>query len=124
MISYERANRPIPRFDTVRRVPPRYRYVLPLDIIKRHRCLVLGSAHGVLTVAVTDTENRSLIDTLEKLTGHRIFTVLIEPTRMQMLIERLERSSIPRYTRQALGRPCYLHRVQLTAIVWTLSNIK
>lgn len=122
MLSYERANRPVPRFNAVRRVPTCYQYVLPLGVIKRHQCLVLGSARGVFTVAMTVEGDAALVNNLERFLGQRIFTVLVEPARMRMLIERLERFYIRRYEKQMVGRPCYLHSVQLTAIVQSLSR--
>ena len=116
------SSRPIPTLAAVRWVPTRYQHILPLEVIKRHQCLVLGSARGMLTVAIADARNTQLTDTLEKFTGHRIFMVLIEPARMRVLIERLERDSSRRGTRWKMAvRPCYLHRVQLQALVSHIS---
>ena len=117
------SSRPIPTLAAVRWVPTRYQHILPLEVIKRHQCLVLGGARGVLTVAIADTRDRPLVDALEKFTGRRIFTVLIDPVSMRILIERLERDSSRRGTRQkSLVRPCYLHRVQLRALVNYIST--
>ena len=124
MVINDLADGPIPRLDAVRRVPTRYQYVLPLEVIKRHQCLVLGAARGVLTVAITDTADRPLIHALEKYTGRHIFTVLIEPARMRILIERLERCYTRRNAKRTVGRPYYLHRVQLHAIVQALFSIR
>lgn len=81
----------IPQFYILRRVPTRYRQVLPLTIMKRFRCIVVGSAPGVLTVAITDRYNTTILESLKKFTGQAIFPVLIDPTRMQLLIQRIER---------------------------------
>lgn len=85
---------------------------------------MVGSSRGVLTVAITDIRDRSLIDTLEKLTGRQIFMVLIEPARMRMLIKRLERSHDRRCNKQTVGRPYYLHSMQLSAIARMTFNAK
>ncbi|SRR5438132_5910155 len=81
----------IPELFVLRRVPMRYRRILPLILMKRLQCIVVGSAPGVLTVAITDRQNTSAIDSLRRLTGQAIFPVLIDPTRMRLLIQRIER---------------------------------
>ena len=53
--------------------------------------MVVGSAQGVLTVAITDRQNTSAIESLRKITGQAIFPVLIDPDRMRLLIQRIER---------------------------------
>jgi len=107
---------PIPRLDTLRRVPSRYHRILPLELMKHYQFLVVGAARGTLTVAITDSRYTSMIILLEKLTGRPIFATLIEPARMRMLIERIERCQYRRYKR-LLGRPYYLHRVTLHATI-------
>ena len=69
----------------------RYRRMLPLTFMKRFQCIVVGSAQGVLTVAITDQQNTSVIESLRSITGRAIFPVLIDPTRMRLLIQRVER---------------------------------
>lgn len=81
----------IPEMFVLRRVPMRYRHILPLILMKRLQCIVVGSAPGVLTVAITDRQNTSAIDSLRRFTGQAIFPVLIDPTRMRLLIQRIER---------------------------------
>jgi hypothetical protein len=88
---YVRAS-PIPRFVTVRRVPVRYQYLLPLDFMQRCRCVVLGSAPGTLTIAVVDPDNKPLLHTLKLLTGCNIFLVTVDEVRMRILLQRLERT--------------------------------
>lgn len=107
---------PIPRLDTIRRVQTRYQRILPLELMKRYQCIVVGSARGVLTIAITDTGQSPLIASLKHLTGKPIFTVLIEPARMRMMIERIERCQ-HRKKKKLLGHPSYLHHVQLRAIM-------
>jgi len=81
----------IPQLYVLRRVPLRYRRMLPLSIMKRFQCIVVGSAQGVLTVAITDQQNTSVIESLREITGQAIFPVLIDPDRMRLLIQRIER---------------------------------
>ena len=81
----------IPQLYVLRRVPMRYRRMLPLPIMKRFQCIVVGSAQGVLTVAITDRQNTPVIESLREITGRAIFPVLIDPDRMRLLIQRIER---------------------------------
>lgn len=81
----------IPRLNDVRRVPVRYQRVLPLSVIKRYQCVVLGGSAHTLTVGITERENEALLDLLQVLTGATIFPVLVEPGRMRLLITRMER---------------------------------
>ena len=75
--------------------------------------MVVGSAQGVLTVAITDRQNTTAIESLRKITGQAIFPVLIDPDRMRLLIRRIERSEQNRQafsstTRQAREQAYYL----------------
>lgn len=81
----------IPRLNDVRRVPVRYQRVLPLSVIKRYQCVVLGGSANILTVGITERDNEALLDLLQVLTGATIFPVLVEPKRMHLLIARMER---------------------------------
>ena len=101
----------IPQLYVLRRVPTRYRRMLPLTIMKRFQCIVVGSAQGVLTVAITDRQNTSVIESLRRITGQAIFPVLIDPNRMRLLIQRIERyeqvfSARTQYAREQVY---YLH---------------
>ena len=82
---------PIPQFRDLRRIPTRYQHMLPLSVMKRYQCVVIGSAQGVLTVAITNRRDTSIIETLARLTGHPIFPVWVKPTDMRLLIQRIER---------------------------------
>jgi hypothetical protein len=82
---------PIPYLGALRRAPMRYRHILPLTIIKRYQCLVVGAAKGKLTVAIASRRNMEVIEFLGRYTGKTIFPVLVDPSRMQLLIQRIER---------------------------------
>src|SRR5690242_17868462 len=82
---------PIPQLGTLRRVPIRYRRILPLTIMKQYQCIIVGAERGILTVAIADRQNKSVIELLSKYTGQAIFPVLIESDRMRLLIRRIER---------------------------------
>src|SRR5438270_2280631 len=79
-----------PRFDTLRWVPVRYRRLLPLSVMKRYQCIVIGAAQGRLTVAMTAPLDWSIIELLQRLTRCTIFPVLIAPERMRQLIRHIE----------------------------------
>jgi hypothetical protein len=104
----------IPQLYVLRRVPMRYRRMLPLTIMKHFQCIVVGSAQGVLTVAITDQQNTSVIESLRSITGQAIFPVLIDPTRMRLLIQRVERyeqyrQALSARKRDAREQAYYLH---------------
>ena len=107
---------PIPRLDTIRRVPSRYHRILPLELMKNKQFIVVGAAPDTLTVAITSQEQRPVIESLQRLTGRSIFPVFVDPARMRLLLDRVERCE-RRKRGQLLGRPCYLHRIQLQGIV-------
>src|SRR5215831_13639768 len=81
---------PIPNFAALRRVPMPYRSTLPLELMKRYQCLVVGAAKGALTVAITDLQDKSVLELLSAVTGCAIFPVWIHPARMQLLLRRIE----------------------------------
>ena len=110
------SNGTLPRLSGIRRVPTRYSRMLPLTLMKRWQCTVLGAAGGVLTVAISDSQQAATAAPLEILTGRRIFFVLVDPPRMRLLISRLERYEHHK-CREALGCPFYLHRLQLHAFM-------
>ncbi len=119
----------IPQLYVLRRVPTRYRRMLPLTIMKRFQCIVVGSAQGVLTVAITDRQDTSVIESLRSITGQAIFPVLIDPTRMRLLIQRVERyeqyrQAFSARTRDAREQVYYLHmkrQFQVSSIVILLA---
>jgi len=81
----------IPRFSDLRRVPTSYQRILSLKAMRQYRCVIVGAAQGMLTLAITDTRAMSFIDFLSKITKRSIFLVLVEPGRMDLLLQRLER---------------------------------
>lgn len=83
----------IPRLNALRRVPARYRSVLPLPVMKRYQCLVIGGADGMLTVAISDRLDKRVLTSLRYMTGQAIFPVFVDSTRMRLLIQRLERNA-------------------------------
>src|SRR5436309_1764839 len=63
----------IPRLHRLRRVPRQYWYCLPLQVMKRHQCIVIGGEPGILTVAVADGRRTHIFTYLRLLTGCAIF---------------------------------------------------
>ncbi len=86
----------IPHLFVLRRVPMRYYRILPLRVMKKFQCIVVGSAPGVLTVAITNRQSTVVIESLKKFTGQSIFPVLIDPAKMRLLIQRIERNEYRR----------------------------
>src|ERR1700682_2848418 len=105
----------IPRFDTLRWISIRYRRILPLSVMKRYQCIVVGAAPGRLTVAITDQRDTSVIALISRSTARTIFPVLIHPVKMRLLIHRIERDE--RYQRNTQRRPYYQNRCQIHLMV-------
>jgi hypothetical protein len=105
----------IPQFSTLRRVPEPCRQVLPLRVMKRYQCVVVGTARGILTVAITDQHNTSILNPLGKLTGCSIFPVLVNPARMRLLLQRLEGSEQRR--NKAFRHSSFLYPRQVHSMV-------
>src|SRR6266568_7612700 len=103
-----------PRFDSLRWVPVRYRRILPLSVMKRYQCIVIGAAQGRLTVAITDPLDLSIIELLQRLTKRTIFPVLIAPERMRQLIQHIEYCE---QHKKRVMRLCYQPRLQIRAWV-------
>jgi hypothetical protein len=95
----------MPRLHDVRRVAVRYQRMLPLTVMKKHQCVVLGATQHMLTVGIIERKDRYWIQTMQTLTGMIIFPVLVEPERMRLLIGRIERYQ--RF-RQRYSRAAYL----------------
>ena len=53
LIDYELQGTIIPRLWTLRRIPGRYRHLLPVAVMKRYQCVVVGGEGSILTVAIT-----------------------------------------------------------------------
>lgn len=88
----------LPRLPGVRRVPERYRQLLPVAFMKRYQCVVVGATRRALTVAIADPSKVRVCHTISKLTGYATFPVLVEPEKVRLLVKRIERSSQVRYT--------------------------
>ena len=121
----------IPQLFVLRRVPMRYYRVLPLTVMKKFQCIVVGSAPGVLTVAITNRQNTLIIESVKKFTGQSIFPVLIDTTKMKLLIQRIERNEFRRNAfhlrvkRSARKLDYYQYsmlRLQVYSIVMLLSS--
>ena len=95
-----------PRFDTLRRVSLRYRRLLPLSVMKRYQCVVVGATREELCVAFSARPSRSVIGMLRIATGCRVFPVLTEPARIRLLIHRIE---LYEQHGHALNWPYYTH---------------
>ena len=126
------AGNPIPQLSELRRAPLRYRHILPLTIMKRYQCIVVGEAKGTLTIAITDTQTMEVIEVLRRYTGKTIFPVLIDPKRMLLLIQRIERrercgGNLTSKRNQAQGTACYLHtlrRLQISSMLMLITSQK
>lgn len=84
----------LPRLRDIRHVRARYCAMLPLSIMKRYRCVVIGAARGVLTVAVTLPYHPRLVEMLALYTGSLIFPVCVQSARMDLLLRRVERRQL------------------------------
>ncbi|MBA2286360.1 MAG: hypothetical protein H0W02_12830 [Ktedonobacteraceae bacterium] len=80
-----------PCFYSLRRVPIPYRQILPLSLLKRYQCVVVGIADGMLTLAAADELLMKDLEVLSELTHSTIFLVLAPPARIPLLIHRVER---------------------------------
>lgn len=81
----------IPRLNDIRRVPVRYHRIIPLSVMKRYQCAVVGKTSRMLTVGMTEGQNDALVHLLQVLTGLSVFPVFVEPERMRLLIAKIER---------------------------------
>ena len=109
----------IPQYSDLRRLPMCYQHILPLEVMKRYHCAVVGSAQGVLTVAITNERDTSLIETLTRLTGRPIFPVWVSPARMRLHIQRMECWEHRR--NQMLRLPHFLSSFQIHTIAVVLT---
>lgn len=105
----------IPQYSNLRRVPGRFRQVLPLNVIKQCQCVVVGDARGVLTVAISEQQDISVLDGLSKLTGRTIFPVSVSPVRIRLLIQRIENNK--RNTGKASRKTSSLQPLFIHALV-------
>jgi hypothetical protein len=114
----------IPQYSNLRRVPDCFRRALPLNVMKQCQCVVVGCARGVLTVAISDQQDISVLDTLNKLTGRTIFPVLVSPVRMRLLIQRIEnykRNQGKAFKERSSLDPLYVHAL-VTPVTYMEKN--
>ena len=107
---------PLPNFKSIRRVPTRYEHMLPLSLMLRYQCIVVGTARNALTLAISDEQQGQSVEKLERLMGYPIFTVLVDSARMRLLLARLERRQRQKQGK-VMGRPYYVHALQLRAFL-------
>ena len=91
-----------------------------MKVMMHHQCLVVGAAQDMLTVAITDRQDISILTLLSKLTGRTIFPVLVDPVRMHLLIQRIDRYQHSRGN--VSDYLLYLHRIQVKAMVTPFTN--
>jgi hypothetical protein len=72
-----------------RKVPPHIQGMIDPRLAQELHCYPLGCDEDVLTVALADPQNRSVLDRLEKETGFHIFPVLAHPHELQNALEQL-----------------------------------
>lgn len=96
----------MPRLFTLRRVSRQCRRMLPLNVMKRYQCVVIGMDDDALTIAIVDARSSCIFHAISILTGRTIFPVLIDVERMQLLLRRIERAERGGpWQQQVLTRP-------------------
>ncbi|GHO84328.1 hypothetical protein [Dictyobacter formicarum] len=100
---------PLPRLAPLRRVPLRYSSLLPLHMILRYQCIVIGKSKGSITVAFTDQKSLYILPLIADLTGCHVFPVTIDSCLMRLLLQRLVRAE----REKRWGRYRYAERVQI-----------
>jgi hypothetical protein len=103
-------------------VPGRYQKILPLAVMKRYQCVVIGKSQGVLTVGITDRRCMYIFKQLGELTGCIIFPVLIDPKKMQLVLRRIERAKGEKH--QPLKHRLAFHSLRSMLLFLTTHNKK
>jgi Type II secretion system (T2SS), protein E, N-terminal domain len=111
-----------PRYNNLRWVPWLYRSILPLHVMKRYQCVVVGAERGWLTVAIADQPDMPVQAMLERLTGCDIFPVWVRPARMHLLMRRIERDE--HFWGARNRRYYYLPRLQIQAMLLLLDSYR
>ncbi|HZU70454.1 MAG TPA: hypothetical protein VFA09_24495 [Ktedonobacteraceae bacterium] len=114
----------IPYYNTLRRIPERYRETLSLSLMKQYQCVVIGSARGVVTVAISDHEDISILETMSRLLGRSIFPVLVSPVTIRLVIRRFEhyqRSKARIFGQRPFLNPAFID-VMVMTIMYMLEN--
>src|SRR5579884_3698959 len=105
----------VPRLRTLRRVSRQYWHCLPLQVMQRHQCIVVGGEQGDLTVAMADCYQTHLLTYLRLLTGCAIFPVHVDPARIRLLIKRVEWSLLVR--RNLLKQASFYHPLMIRTML-------
>lgn len=119
-LDYELQGALLPRLWTLRRIPGRYRHLLPVAVMKRYQCMVVGGERGILTIAITEQKNTCILHVLSALTGCTIFPVLVDPARMRLLIRRVERLEYAYYATNSVA--LYYALQQRSMLVFLISR--
>ncbi|WP_126625980.1 hypothetical protein [Dictyobacter alpinus] len=93
-----------PRLAPPRRVPARYRSLLPLNLMLRYQCIVVGRSRGVLTVAIVNSGGLHIFPYIGHLTGCRVFPVIIDASSMRTLLRRVEQAECEQQPRHKYRR--------------------
>lgn len=109
----------IPQFDNLRRVPERYWETFSLSLMKQCQCVVVGSARGVLTVALSDQQDIAVLDIISEFTGRTIFPVFVSPITIRLLIQRIEndkRNKSQIFKQRTSLNPLYIHAMVMSVL--------
>lgn len=110
----------IPKLWTLRRISGRYRYLLPVAVMKRYQCVIVGGEGSILTVAITKPKDTHIFNAIGALTGCRIFPVLVDPIRMRLLIRRIERLEYAYYA--SMNNLTFYYALQQRSMLLFLIN--
>lgn len=72
-----------------RKSPRRVQQLVDLRLAQELRCYPLGRERNMLTVALSDPQDQSVLDRLQQETGLHIFPVLTNPQELQIALEQL-----------------------------------
>lgn len=111
----------IPRFYSLRRVPRACSNILPLEVMKRYQCVVVGLTGRTLTLAIIHPRHLFLCKAISKCTGYTVFPVYVEPSRVRLLLQRLERAEHGRPALRALAFHHYAYVLHAKSIALLLS---
>jgi len=109
-----RHSQQLPRFDRVRWVPKRFKGMLPLEVMQRYQCIVVGGTQRKLTVAFASRQNAYVLAGLKKITGKEIFPVLMSPARLRRL---LARAAAWQPQHDSFSAHYYVHRPFIRALL-------
>ncbi len=72
-----------------RKTPQRVQQLVDLRLAQELRCYPLGRERNMLTVALSDPQDQSVLERLQQETGLHIFPVLTNPQELQIALEQL-----------------------------------